>query len=299
VFENDFGALDPAASPEHWEQGMLQAEQLPGACRVLCFSPRHDLTLSGMPTSEVGAVVDLWATQTTELGSTYRWVQIFENRGALMGASNPHPHGQIWAVGALPREAQREDAAQERYARSTGRSLLVDYAAMESGGPRIVAEDDDWLAAVPFWAAWPFESILIPRHPIHRLAELSDQEREGLARSLRSLLNRYDRLFDRPFPYSMGWHQAPFVREAIEHWQLHAHIYPPLLRPTVRKFMVGYELLAEPQRDLTPEDAADQLRAVEVLSEVSATALNQTPGRQGGSARRPVDPETHPHSTVK
>jgi UDPglucose--hexose-1-phosphate uridylyltransferase len=187
-------------------------------------------------------------------------VQVFENRGAAMGASNPHPHGQIWAGDAISVEAEREAARQAAHHRETGRRLLVDYATAESGGPRVVRERDGWLTVVPFWAAWPFETLLIPLEPAPRLADLDGPARDGLAAALVDLNVRYDRLFGRPFPFSMGWHQAPFGTGAEASWQVHAHFYPPLLRDSVRKFMVGYELLSEPQRDLTPEEAAGRLR---------------------------------------
>lgn len=263
VFTNDFAALRPDTTTARVVDGLLIAEGEQGTCRVMCFSPRHDLTLAGMPCGEVREVIDLWADQTTELGANYQWVQVFENCGAAMGASNPHPHGQVWAGSALPREAAREDAAQRRHRDATGRNLLLDYADQEVGGPRVVVEDPDWLAVVPFWAAWPFETIIICREPVTRLAELSDRSRDRLASNLVALLRRYDGLFDVPFPYSMGWHQAPFYDGPHDHWQLHAHLYPPLLRSaSVRKFMVGYELLAETQRDITPETAAERLRTV-------------------------------------
>jgi UDPglucose--hexose-1-phosphate uridylyltransferase len=230
---------------------------------VVCYSPRHDLTMARMPPAGVRRIVDLWADQTTELGASYRWVQIFENRGEAMGASNPHPHGQIWAGSALPRDAAREDAGQGRHFAATGRRLLLDYATQESGGPRVVVENDDWVVVVPFWAAWPFETLIIARDPATRLPDLALPGRDNLAAALVELLARYDNLFSHPFPYSIGWHQAPFDAESHDHWQLHAHVYPPLLRSaSVRKFMVGYELLAETQRDLTAEEAAERLRAL-------------------------------------
>ena len=224
-----------------------------------------------MAPDEVRRVIDVWADQTTELGTRFRWIQVFENRGEAMGASNPHPHGQIWAGDALPVEASREDATQRRRCDETGGRLLLDYAAEERAGPRVVAARDGWLVVVPFWAAWPFETLVVPTAPAARLAELDGAQRDGLAAILLDLTARYDALFARPFPYSMGWHQAPFQRATgpdrgapqgapTDHWQVHAHFYPPLLRATQRKFMVGYELLAEPQRDLTPEEAAERLR---------------------------------------
>jgi len=263
VFTNDFAALRPDTSSERVEDGLLIAEGEPGTCRVVCYDPRHDLTMSRMSGPDVHAIVDLWADQTTELGADYRWVQVFENRGEAMGASNPHPHGQIWAGTALPRDAAREDASQRRHLERTGRTLLADYVEQEQGGPRAVVENADWLIVVPFWAAWPFETMIVPKRPAQRLADLSAGTRESLAVTLVALLSRYDNLFRIPFPYSMGWHQAPFDADDHDHWQLHAHMYPPLLRSaTVRKFMVGYELLAETQRDITPESAATRLRDV-------------------------------------
>jgi UDPglucose--hexose-1-phosphate uridylyltransferase len=178
-----------------------------------------------------------------------------------MGASSPHPHGQIWAGDALTREAVREDAAQRRHFEAHGSSLLLDYAAQESGGPRELVSDDEWLIVVPFWAAWPFETLVIPRRPVARLPELDERQRGALSERLIELVRGYDGLFEMPFPYSMGWHQAPFAPGPQSHWQLHAHFYPPLLQASMRKFMVGYELLSEPQRDITAETAAERLRA--------------------------------------
>jgi UDPglucose--hexose-1-phosphate uridylyltransferase len=262
VFPNDFAALRPDTAIDTFDDGLLRAEGERGSCRVVCFSPQHDLTLGRMARGDVRQVIDVWADQTAELGAEYRWVQVFENRGEAMGASNPHPHGQIWAGTALPGDGEREDASQRAHLAATGRRLLLDYVDHESGGQRVIVETDEWLAVVPFWAAWPFETLLVPKRPAARLTELADAARDDLAVVLHELLGRYDGLFKRPFPYSMGWHQAPFGDDPTEHWQVHAHFYPPLLRANMRKFMVGYELLAETQRDLTAEDAAGRLRAV-------------------------------------
>ena len=274
VFTNDFSALRADTSTAVVDDGLLRAEGERGLCRVVCFSPRHDLTLGRMSSDAVRKVIDLWAEETTRLGAQYRWVQVFENRGAAMGASNPHPHGQIWAGTALPGDAAREDVAQRTHLASTGRRLLLEYADHESGGARVVVETGDWLVVVPFWAAWPFETLAVPKHPAERLSDLDDRARDDLATVLPDLLGRYDGLFKRPFPYSMGWHQAPFGDHPTDGWQVHAHFYPPLLRARVRKFMVGYELLAETQRDLTPEDAAGRLRAA---APVPAPALAGAP----------------------
>jgi UDPglucose--hexose-1-phosphate uridylyltransferase len=291
VFTNDFSALRPGTPTERIEVGLLRAEGEEGACHVLCFSPRHDLTLALMEVEAVRRVVDVWAAETVELGERFRWVQVFENRGQIMGASNPHPHGQVWAGSALPREATKEDGAQRRYHATRGSRLLLDYAAQELGGPRVVEANDDWLVVVPFWAAWPYETLLVARQPVQRLPDLSPAQRDSLAEILIRLLTRYDNLFGLSFPYSMGWHQAPFGAPGRDGhdgadgpdegaWQLHAHFLPPLLRAHVRKFMVGYELLAEAQRDLTAEQAAAELRAASPThrSAVAARGAGPEPG---------------------
>ena len=264
VFDNDFSALLPdgaeAATPP--SDPLLVAEPVSGTCRVICFSPRHDLTLAEMVQDAIRGVVDTWAAETEALGARYRWVQVFENKGAVMGCSNPHPHGQIWASTALPTEAAAEDREQRRHFEVRRSPLLVDYLARERTlGTRVVAETAAFAAVVPFWATWPFETLILPRRPVRRLPELDAAERADLAVLLGTLLGGYDRLFGVSFPYSMGWHGAPFDDGPHDHWQLHAHVYPPLLRSaTVKKFMVGYEMLAEPQRDLTPEQAAARIR---------------------------------------
>lgn len=263
VFTNDFAALlpDVPASPPSTDP-LFQLQAVRGTSWVICFSPRHDLTLAEMSASDIRRVVEMWADQTADLGQTYQWVQVFENRGDAMGASNPHPHGQIWASDFIPNEAAKEDRQQAAYFQQHGRALLVDYAAQElERGERVVVANDHWVAVVPYWAVWPFETMLIPRQPIGRLTALSEPQRDALADCAKRLLVKYDNLFEVSFPYSMGWHGAPFNGEANPHWQLHAHFYPPLLRSaTVRKFMVGYEMMAEAQRDITPEQAAARLR---------------------------------------
>ncbi len=272
VFTNDFAALRPdVVEADSGPHPLLRARTERGTCRVLCFHPRHDLALALMTPEQLRAVVDLWVDQVAELGSTYRWVQVFENRGEAMGASNPHPHGQVWAGSDLPEEPRREDKRQREHWSTQRSSLLVDYARLESDdGERVVVADDHWLAVVPYWAVWPFEVLLVPRRPVARLPELTDPERDALASITGRLLVRYDNLFATAFPYSMGWHGAP-ATGAAPHWQLHAHFYPPLLRSaTVRKHMVGYELLADVQRDITPEEAAERLRAVSEVHHLAA-----------------------------
>jgi len=264
VFQNDFAALLPDTPLTANQEGrLLRAEPVQGECRVICFSPRHDLTLPEMTPAEIRRVVDVWVEQTAELGAKYRWVQVFENKGAVMGCSNPHPHGQVWASSFLPRFVDQEAAAQQNYFATHGRPALLDYLAAElRSGERIIDENAHWVMVTPYWATWPFELLLIPRRHVLRLPDLNAAERTSLAEILKSSLTRYDNLFETSFPYSMGWHGAPFDVGETAHWQLHAHFYPPLLRSaTVKKFMVGYEMLAEPQRDLTPEQAAQRLRA--------------------------------------
>lgn len=265
VFTNDFRALlDDAPAPEHPGTDLFQVQAVRGTCRVICFSPRHDLTLPEMAVEDIRRVVNVWAAQTEELGRTYRWVQVFENKGEIMGCSNPHPHGQIWAGDALPNEPAKEDAGQMAYRARHGSVLLLDYVREElARGERIVATNDDWVVLVPFWAIWPYELLLLPRSAqVLRLPDLSGTQRDSLAALMQRFLRAYDGLFRCSFPYSMGWHGAPTNSGADDHWQLHAHYYPPLLRSaTVRKFMVGYEMLAEAQRDITPEQAAAALRS--------------------------------------
>ena len=271
VFDNDFPALLPATPAFESRDGdLLIGRAEPGICRVVCFSPRHDLTIARMSVAELRPVIDVWVEEARALGARpeIAYVQIFENRGAAMGASNPHPHGQIWATASVPNEPLREQRALESYAGAhQGACLLCDYLALErSRAERIVIEEGSFVALVPFWGVWPFETLVIPRRHVADLESLSSGERDDLARLLTRLTTRYDNLFETPFPYSMGFHQRPSDGAAHDEWHLHLHFFPPLLRSaTVRKFMVGFEMLGTPQRDLTPEDAASRLRT---LSEV-------------------------------
>ncbi len=263
VFTNDFAALLPdTPSTDEAPSELFRRVPVRGECRVICFSPRHDLTLPRMEIGDIRGVIDVWGAQVAELGAKYRWVQVFENKGAVMGCSNPHPHGQIWASDFLPRFAEQEEAGQRAYTRKRGTVLLADYAAQElERSERVVEASEHWALVVPYWAMWPYETLLLPRRHVLRLTDLTDAERDDLAAILKKGLTRYDNLFETSFPYSMGWHGAPTAEGEWSHWQLHAHFYPPLLRSaTVRKFMVGYEMLAEPQRDLTAELAAARLR---------------------------------------
>lgn len=266
VFDNDFAALMPrdmAAAPRP-NGGLLVAEPESGVCRVLCFSPRHDLSLPEMSVPELVAVLEAWTAETRVLGARadIQSVQIFENKGELMGCSNPHPHSQIWATEHLPNESAKELIRQRAHFARSGRPLLADVLAEElEHGQRIVVENEGFVALVPFWAAWPFETLIVPRRQVRTLLDLDAQDRHLLASVLKRLTIRYDNLFETRFPYSMGFHQAPFDEGAHPEWSLHVHVYPPLLRSaTVRKFMVGFEMLGMPGRDLTPEHAAARLR---------------------------------------
>lgn len=262
VFDNDFAALKEGVPAHFSEDELFGSEAVQGASRVICFSERHDLTLPQMSEPKICQVIDTWCDQYQELGERFSWVQIFENKGAINGCSNPHPHCQVWASDHLPTLAQRESERQQDYFERKGRRMLLDYVVRESqDGSRTVCSNTDWLVVVPWWASWPFETLLLPRFSVASMVALSKPQRSSLASILRELTIRYDNLFATSFPYSMGWHGAPSGEDDSQHWQLHAHFYPPLLRSaSVKKFMVGYEMLCEPQRDLTPEQAAARLR---------------------------------------
>ena len=267
VFDNDFAALQPdlpSLTVEDGSKNLLIAKAESGICRVLCFSPRHDLTLAQMALDEISAVIDVWAEQYRSLGdlASINHVQIFENRGAMMGCSNSHPHGQIWATQTLPNEPRKEQASLEDYWREHRSCLLCDYSGLElASGERVVCQNDFFLAVVPFWATWPFETLLLSKRHLTDIDTLDASERAALADILKRLTTRYDNLFQTSFPYSMGFHQRPTDVGEHSEWHFHGHFFPPLLRSaTVRKFMVGFELLASPQRDISPELAAERLR---------------------------------------
>ena len=282
VFTNDFAALLPdVPQKSQSEQSLFQEKSVRGTSRVICFSPRHDLTLPEMNVEDIRHVIDVWAEQITDLGQTYKWVQVFENKGAMMGCSNPHPHGQVWALDDLPNQPAKEEYHQKTYFDQHGRPMLLDYVEAElKNDIRVIEKNEHWVFVVPYWAIWPFEVLLLPQQHVLRLPDLSAAQRDALADILKRLLIRYDNLFETSFPYSMGWHGAPNetsqvssnMHQAIqahqpgrsyEYWQLHAHFFPPLLRSaTVKKFMVGYEMMAEAQRDITAEQAAERLRTV-------------------------------------
>jgi UDPglucose--hexose-1-phosphate uridylyltransferase len=268
VFDNDFAALrpEPEAEGAASHDTLLSAQPEQGVCRVVCFSPRHDLTLPELDLAAIEQVIAMWTEESAELGRKefIQNVQVFENKGALMGCSNPHPHSQIWSQSQLPNEVRKEMEAQSAYFSAHSRTLLSDVLSEEQRtGERLIAANEYFVALVPFWAIWPFEVLLVGKRPTGYLMELTTEEVNSLARILKEITTRYDNLFEISFPYSMGFHQAPFDGQEHPEWVLHAHFYPPLLRSaTVRKFMVGYELLAMPQRDITPEEAAERLRAV-------------------------------------
>jgi UDPglucose--hexose-1-phosphate uridylyltransferase len=269
AFDNDFAALQPfdaIAEQNPGDDDLLVAAPESGVCRVICFSPRHDLSLPDLSAPAMRAVVDLWAEEYRRLGARpdIAHVQIFENKGEAMGCSNPHPHGQIWAQQSVPREPAREGEMQRAHHDRHGRTLLSDYLRVElAREERVVCANDGFVALVPFWAVWPFETLVVSRRPVAHLGQLTDDEREQLGDIVRRVTTRYDNLFQVSFPYSAGIHQAPTDGAAHDAWHLHLHFYPPLLRSaTVRKFLVGYEMLGEPQRDLTPESAAERLRAM-------------------------------------
>ncbi len=265
VFSNDFPALTSTHHILDAQDDIFRAMPVAGEARVVCFSPHHSHTLPELSQHQVKRVVDIWCSEAAQLSRSYAYVQVFENKGAMMGCSSPHPHGQIWASDFVPTQVAIEDARQAEWLNSRGSKLLAEVLDREEREEvRIVDRNKHWIAIVPWWATWPFEILLIARDDVHTLPELGQEAREALASMLRRITARYDRLFSTSFPYSMGWHQVPGTSNQPEAWRLHAHFYPPLLRSaSVRKFMVGYEMLAEPQRDLTPEQAAERLRAID------------------------------------
>ncbi|HLG98032.1 MAG TPA: UDP-glucose--hexose-1-phosphate uridylyltransferase [Bryobacteraceae bacterium] len=274
VFDNDYAALLPDTPDAEFDQaGLLRAQSEKGICRVLCFSPNHSLTLARMEMGEIRTVVDAWCEQYADLGSKpfISSVQIFENRGEMMGASNPHPHCQIWADERLPNELAAEQLSLQDHRVAKTSCLLCDYLKLElASAERLVCQNDGFAAVVPFWAVWPFEALIVSKQHLTGIDQLDGKARDAFADILKRLTTRGDNLFQAPFPYTMGIHQRP--TDGAEHleWHLHLHWYPPLLRSaTVRKFMVGYELLGMPQRDITPESAAERLRSLPELHYLS------------------------------
>jgi UDPglucose--hexose-1-phosphate uridylyltransferase len=265
VFDNDYAALFPENNRGEIDQaGLFVARAEAGICRVVCFTPRHDLSIPRMTLAGVREVVDVWSREFESLSSVpwIRYIQIFENRGAMMGASNPHPHAQIWASASLPNLPAKELDSFREYRAAKGGCLLCDYLRIElERRERVVCENDSFAVLVPYWAVWPFETLVVSKRHLGSMRELSEEERDSLADILRRVTIRYDNLFEAAFPYSMGFHQSPANSEPSAECHFHAHYFPPLLRSaTVQKFMVGYEMLATPQRDTTPESAAGRLR---------------------------------------
>ena len=271
TFDNDFASLlpDSIQGTHAPDSPLLNVEPERGICRVVCFSPRHDLTLPELEIPALEGVIAAWAEQTRELGQKdfIQYVQVFENKGAMMGCSNPHPHSQVWASSHIPNEPAKEVENQKAYFNEHGQPLLSEYLDEEhKRKERLIAVNDHFTALVPFWAIWPFETLVIAHRAVSHLTDLTSSEASGLADILKQITTRYDNLFEISFPYSMGFHQAPFGDQPHPEWVLHAHFYPPLLRSaSVRKFMVGFEMLAMPQRDITPEIAAARLREAPTL----------------------------------
>ena len=265
IFENDFAALQKD-SPDQKQSNdpLFNVKPERGEAHVICFSPDHSKTLPELPLTAIETLITTWADKFDQLSARYEWVQLFENKGTIMGCSQPHPHGQVWANSTVPTLPSKEHLQQIHYFDEHGSALLLDYAQRESeNGERTVVENTDWIAVVPYWAAWPFETLLLPKFSCQQINQLTSNQQSSLAKILRQLTTRYDNLFQTSFPYSMGWHGAPSSEQNNQAWQLHAHFFPPLLRnASVRKFMVGYEMLAEPQRDLTPEQAAEKLQSL-------------------------------------
>lgn len=282
VFTNDFAALhQQTPEAQRNDEGLFVLASVEGTSRVICYSADHSLTMPQLSTQQIQAVIKTWIAQYQDLSQTYQWVQVFENKGAINGCSNPHPHGQIWASSSVPTLPERADKTQREYLQQQGKNLLLTYAQREmADGQRTVVENNDWIVVVPYWASWPFETLVLPKFAITRMEELTSSQQVTLADIIQQITIRYDNLFLCAFPYSMGWHGAPYLDtygqiEARQHWQLHCHFYPPLLRSaTIKKFMVGYEMMAETQRDMTPEQAAERLRQQSSIHYKATTTNN-------------------------
>ena len=261
IFDNDYAAIQANDERISSSEPLFKSQTVNGACKVICYSPDHSKTLPELELNNLIGIINAWRTIYTDLEEKYKWVQIFENKGEINGCSNPHPHGQVWASSHLPDEVERENKNQQAYYEKNNRPLLLDYLEDEiEKNERIVCLNDDWVVLVPYWAAWPFETLLLPRTPISHMNHLKKSEIKSLAKIIKSLTTRYDNLFNTSFPYSMGWHCRP-AGDRSKHWIMHGHFYPPLLRSaTVQKFMVGYELLGETQRDISAEQASNMLR---------------------------------------
>ena len=266
VFTNDFGALLNDTPAFNYNNGLLHAESENGICKVICFSPNHSLTIPDMDIPSLVKVVDTWQTEYKELGAnpTINYIQIFENKGDIMGCSNPHPHGQIWAQNSIPTEIIKKTKTQKAFFKKEGISLLQKYVEQELvEDKRIISQNDSFVTLVPFWAVWPYEAMIIPKKHMANISTLNAKEKEDFAQQLKTLTQKYDKLFDTSFPYSSGIHQAPTNGLEYKEWHWHMSFYPPLLRSaTIKKFMVGYEMFAMPQRDVTAEFAAAKLKSL-------------------------------------
>ncbi len=262
VFQNDYAALSPDTEIMGQQDPLFSWKSVQGTCRVICYTPHHSRTMAQMSLPEIEEVIQTWGAQIAELSKTYPWVQVFENKGLMMGCSNPHPHGQIWAQHELPTLIQQKENNQLNYYEEHGSSLLLDYAIAElEKNERVLIKTDSFICLVPYWAKWPFETMIIPTTELPCFASLTGNQKQDLAEVLQRIVIAYNKVFDCEFPYSMGWHAAPGDDPALKHWQLHAHFYPPLLRSKdIRKHMVGYEMLSESQRDFSPEQAVQILR---------------------------------------
>lgn len=270
VFVNDFSALlKDTQEGSINEDDLLIADTERGICKVIAFTPRHDLTLPEMEVAEIKKVVDLWQKEFNDLASIswIKYIQIFENKGEIMGCSNPHPHGQIWSQNSIPVEISKEEKQQRDYYQKHGKSLLQAYVELElKKEERIIVNNEHFVALVPFWAAWPYETMIVSKRHVKDISEFTEEEKVDFAKTLQELTIRYDNIFETSFPYSAGMHQAPVNTENQDFWHWHMHFYPPLLRSaTVKKFMVGYEMLANPQRDITPESAAETIRKQSII----------------------------------
>ena len=264
VFTNDFAALQTTSPKFAVNEGLFRAESEQGICKVICFSPDHSKSLADMAVKDIDKVVKTWQKEYTELGSNdmINYVQIFENKGSVMGCSNPHPHGQIWSQSTLPNEVDKKDQHQKAYFSKNNSSLLGDYLKQElEANERIIYQNDHFVVLTPFWAVWPFETMIVPKTQKRNITELTNEESLAFADAISKITVAYDKLFECSFPYSSGIHQSPTNGEANNHWHWHMSFYPPLLRSaTVKKFMVGYEMFGSPQRDITAEQAANRLK---------------------------------------
>ena len=264
VFTNDFAALQNDSPTFNVNEGLFKAQSETGICKVICFSPDHSKSLADMSATKIQKVVFALQKEYTELAANpnINYVQIFENKGAVMGCSNPHPHGQIWSQSTLPNEVDKKNTQQLNYFKEKNNSLLGDYLQQElEAKDRVVFENDDFVVLVPFWAVWPFETMIVPKKQKQSILDLNDEEALNYADAISAITKAYDKLFNTSFPYSSGIHQAPTNGLDNSHWHFHMSFYPPLLRSaSVKKFMVGYEMFGTPQRDITAETAANRLR---------------------------------------